>query len=233
VSNSETNYHYLASRGIANQQKLHYIPNGLELSRFIDPSNGKSRLQFWPNGKKRLVVGTVGSLTPIKSPDVFVRTAARVVQRHPDVGFVHVGDGPLRDEMISLTRQLNVEDSVLFLGQHEDVPLLLASMDVFTLTSNSEGLPNAVMEAMAAGLTCVATDAGGCKELVRDGETGFVVPVGNEQGLADRILRLLQDEDLREEMGERGRMYMQEFDVHRMAERYRRLYSQVVDGVVA
>lgn len=229
VSNSEANHRYLISHREANQRKLFCIPNGLELNRFVNKFTSNPEDQQWPVTKKRIVVGTVGSLTSLKAPEVFIRSAARVMKSCPDVRFVHVGDGPLEDRMMALTRELNIQDSFVFFGQRQEIPQLLAAMDIFVLTSKSEGLPNAVMEAMATGLPCVVTDAGGCREIVRDGETGFVVPIGSDEDLADRILLLLQDEALRRRMGSRGRKRMQEFGVQQMAERYRQLYCKVLN----
>jgi glycosyltransferase involved in cell wall biosynthesis len=101
-------------------------------------------------------------------------------------------------------------------------------MDLFVLTSNTEGLPNAVMEAMAAGLPCVVTDAGGSREVVHNGETGFVVPIGDLDRLSKRIGTLLGDDGLRRRMGLKGRESMMAFDCHRMAEQYQRLYAGVL-----
>ena len=133
--------------------------------------------------------------------------------------------------METLSEELGLGPSFIFLGQRHDVPQLLLGMDVFVLTSHTEGLPNALMEAMAAGLPCVVTDAGGCREVVADEETGFVVPIDDEERLAERILLLLRDEELRGRMGNRGRARMLGFDVRKMAQRYDLLYHQVLAGV--
>jgi glycosyltransferase involved in cell wall biosynthesis len=230
VTNSQANFCYLANQRIINQQRLFCIHNGLELDRFVNKLHCLPDGSAWSGMRNRLVVGTVGSLRSVKAPDVFVRVAARVLVSRPDTAFVHVGDGPMKDEIKALSRELGIQDSLLFLGQRQDVPQLLAGMDVFVLTSSSEGMPNAVMEAMAAGLPCVVTDVGDCKELVHDGETGFVVPVGNEEKLAERILLLLRDKALRRHMGLKGRERIQAFDVRRMVEQYKELYQQVLSN---
>lgn len=229
VCNSKTNSHYLVSRRIVDGQKLFCIENGLELDRFVSRLESAYDVRLWPEKKNSLIVGTVGNLSPVKAPDLFVRVAARVLARYPDAQFVHVGDGPLRDEMQALSRKLGIENSIIFLGQREDVPHLLAAMDVFVFTSRSEGMPNAVMEAMATSLPCVTTDAGDCRQLVIDGETGFVVPVDDEEELAGRVLLLLEDEALRRSMGIKAQKRAATFDVREMAEQYRRLYKKVLD----
>lgn len=228
VTNSEANYLYLARSGIAGKEKLSCIHNGIELDSFIEKDPCIQEAQFAGETKNKLVVGTVANLVPVKAPDCFVRVAARVLARFPQCRFVHIGDGPLRDEMENLRQQLGLEDSLLFLGKRNDVPRLLETMDVFVFTSRSEGMPNALMEAMAAGLPCVVTDVGDCGILVRDGEGGFVVSADDEPGLADRILTLLNDGHLRNRFGMSGRDHMQHFNVHRMAEQYGELYQNVL-----
>jgi len=229
VCNSEANARYLVNSRMVRPQKLFCIPNGLELHRFVNRPAWVPEILSGPGRGGRWVVGTVGSLTPVKAPEVLVRVAAQVLARCPEARFVHIGEGPLKDKVKALSRELGIQDSLLFLERRQDIPRLLAAMDVFVLTSRSEGMPNAVMEAMATGLPCVVTDAGGCRELVRDGETGFVVPVGDEEGLAERILRLLRDEAMRRRMGLKGRERVQGFDVHRMAEEYKQLYQKVLN----
>jgi glycosyltransferase involved in cell wall biosynthesis len=229
VTNSESNYLYLAGGRIASKEKLSCIHNGIELDRFVEKDPCIRWAQLRGGTKNKLVVGTVGNLFPVKAPDCFVRVAARVLARFPECCFVHVGDGPLRDEMENLSQQLGLQGSLFFLGTRNDVPRLLEAVDVFVLTSRSEGMPNALMEAMAAGLPCVVTDVGDCRMLVRDGQRGFVVPADDEPRLTDRILTLLQHGHLRIRFGLRGRDYIQRFDVRRMAEQYGELYQNVLN----
>jgi glycosyltransferase involved in cell wall biosynthesis len=144
------------------------------------------------------------------------------------VSFIHIGDGPLRASVEALTRDLGIQNRCRFEGHRDDVPQQLEQMDLFVMSSKTEGLPNALMEAMAGGLPCVVTDAGGCREIVDDGETGFVVPIGDDQKLADRIVMLLADPRLRYQMGQKGRQSMYEYNCDRMAERYRRLYHRIL-----
>lgn len=232
VSNSKATYEYLLSRKMVEPRKLSCIPNGLELELFARKTSSPRGGQDRSNGGRSLRVGTVGSLVPVKAPDVFIRAAACVLMKYPNATFVYVGDGPLRPRMETLTRDLGIHDRFRFAGECLDVSQQLLGMDLFVLTSNSEGFPNSVMEAMAAGLPCVVTDAGGCREVVCDGETGFVVPVRDEAKLAERIVLLLGDEELRRSMGRKGQEYVLRFDVRCMAEQYRLLYAQIMETQV-
>lgn len=118
---------------------------------------------------------------------------------------VLVGDGPLRGELEVQTRELAIAERVKFAGRRRDIPRVLAAADVFVLPSLWEGLPGAIMEAMATGLPVVASNVGGINELVVDGSTGYLVPAAQPGPLADRIRRLIQNADLRERMGAAGR----------------------------
>jgi len=142
-----------------------------------------------------------------------------------------VGEGPLGAAIADEVRRRGLQKRIEFLGTREDVPQVLASSDVFTLSSRSEGLPVSILEAMAAGLPVVATDVGGVAEAVVDGETGLLVPAGNPQALTDALERLLRDEALRHRLGAAGReRALREFHVpsfrHAHLELYRRALAQ-------
>lgn len=214
-------------------EKVKCIPNSVEMDSFVvnGPPNRKAMLpESW---REKLVIGTVGRLEPRKAPETFIGVARRVVEKCSDARFLHIGDGPLRGKVRSLCLTLGVEEFVNFLGLRHDVPELLRTMDIFVLTSHKEGMSNSVMEAMAVGLPCVVTDAGDCRELVHDGETGFVVPIGDEKQLADRILHLVADEQLRLVMGEKARTRSRLYDVYTMAEQYQDLYQHALSSSIS
>jgi glycosyltransferase involved in cell wall biosynthesis len=153
------------------------VPLGIDLERF---ASGHPVL----DGR---VVGNVARLAPQKGQRFLLEAIPAVVARHPDARFVIVGDGGLRSELERRAEELGVADRVLFTGARDDVPDLLASFEVFAFPSLYEGLCLAVIEAQAAGVPVVATPVGGIRESVVDGETGFLVPVEDAAGLADRI----------------------------------------------
>lgn len=220
LCNSNTSAQTLLREGMATAQQVEFIPNGIELERF--------RVARPPREGMSVCVGMVGSLTPVKNPEMFVRAAAKVIEVQPGTRFVHVGDGALMQNMRQLTAELEIDASFTFYGLREDVAAILAEIDVFVLTSNFEGMPNAVMEAMAAGLPCVTTDVGDCRELVVEGETGFRVPPRDVDALAGAILKLTGDAALRERMGRAGYERIQPYDVQRMAQRYQQIYAEVL-----
>ena len=139
------------------------------------------------------------------------------------------GDGPDRPALEAEIDRLGLSDHVELLGTRDDVPELLASSDVFVLSSDSEGLPMSVLEAMAAGLPVIASAVGGVPEAVRDGETGALVPPGDSAALARALRRLVADPALRERLGDAGRRRVeQEFSLERFEREHLELYRKRV-----
>jgi glycosyltransferase involved in cell wall biosynthesis len=193
----------------------HVVPLGIDLHRF---GSGQPALR---NGR---VIGNVARLAHQKGQRYLLEAAPAVLERHPDVRFVIVGDGELRTELERQAAPLG--DRVLFTGARADVPDLLASFDVFAFPSLYEGLCLAVIEAQAAGVPVVATPVGGIRETVVDGETGFVCPPRDPQALAERILYCLDhpDEARRVAASARERVRAR-FSKERMVEETVRLYE--------
>ncbi|GAW65964.1 glycosyl transferase family 1 [Geoanaerobacter pelophilus] len=151
-------------------------------------------------GEGGLLVGTVARITPEKDLDTFYEVARRVSQELPGVRFVIVGDG-YGDELDRARREvarLGLEEVVHFTGHRNDLRDVYVSLDVFLMTSVTEGLPNTLLEAMALGIPSVSTSVGGIPELLYDGEGGYLAPAGDAQELARRVLELLQSAKLRE-----------------------------------
>jgi glycosyltransferase involved in cell wall biosynthesis len=228
TSNAISSQEYLVNHDHVPRHKSRFVPNGIELTRFAPPSSPDARNLLPEDWRSRVIVGSVGALAERKSPDDFVRVARRVIDQNPEIRFVHAGDGPLRETVHALSRELNVDEKILFLGSRRDVPDILRTFDIMLMTSSNEGTPNAVMEAMATALPSVVTDVGDCKELVFKGETGYIAPVGDVEGLAQHVLRLADDTALRQQMGRTGYERIQGYDVHQMAQQFRSLYEEVL-----
>lgn len=203
------------------------IPNGVELDPpRRDRAEVRAALGLPPGAP---VVGNAARLVAGKNHHRFLEVAAAVVARRPDVHFVLAGGGPLFQELSEGRSRLRLQGRVHLLGERGDVPDLLGAIDVFLLTSDREGLSNTTMEAMAAGLPCVVTDAGGTRELVVDGETGFICVTGSAAELADRVGRLLDDPSLRRRLGDRGRARVaREFAPAALAAATATLYRQLL-----
>jgi glycosyltransferase involved in cell wall biosynthesis len=211
--------------------RIRVIPNGVDLAGVAQDmpaarAAAGAALKLPPDA---VVVGGVGRLSTEKNPHLFVELAARVTRGRQRVLFVLVGDGPAMRDLRALVVSLGLGDRLLLPGAREDVSRLLPAFDVFVSTSNTEGMPNAVMEAMAAGLPVVATRVGGTEEVVEEGETGFLVEAGDLGALADRTGRLLDDEDLRRRLGHRGRSRIESgFPVEKMVAATAALYDEAL-----
>jgi glycosyltransferase involved in cell wall biosynthesis len=159
-----------------------------------------------------------------KNHSGFLRIAALVHRHMPEVEFVLVGDGPLRQQLERGASGLGLGASAIFLGDRQDMPAVLASLDVAVLTSDSESLSNVILEAMAAGLPVVGYSVGGNSELLGD-QRGVLIPAGDEINFADVIQNLLSDSLFREELGRNARQFAQEnFSLDRVRQRYVDLY---------
>jgi glycosyltransferase involved in cell wall biosynthesis len=179
------------------------LPNVIDLSEFEASLPGEGPALAEPG---QLLVVTVGSLIDCKRQDRFLMALARARQDVPTVTGVIIGDGPERGRLEALASSLGLlPRGVLFLGRRNDVPALLRSSDLFVLSSESEGFPNVLLEAMAARLPVVTTAAGDSATVVQDGLTGYVVPIEDVEGMAERIVRVAQSPDLRRRLGEAGR----------------------------
>jgi len=173
-----------------------WLPNAVDSSRFSGQPPGYAH-RLAGIAQDAPIVGLVGKLTVQKGPDVFLRAAAEVAKNLPDVHFVIVGDGPLREELRITAGKLGLAQRVHFLGPRGDIEPLLASFSVLVSSSRWEGMPTVILEAMAAGVPVVATDIPGTNEVVCHELTGLVTPPDDSKGMARAITRLLRDQQLR------------------------------------
>jgi glycosyltransferase involved in cell wall biosynthesis len=174
------------------------LPLGVDLERF---ASGRPVLDG-------TIVGNVARLAEQKGHRTLLEAVPAVLERHPGVRFAIAGEGELREELERLAEPL--ENHVVMLGNRADVPDLLASFAVFAFPSRYEGLCLAVIEAQAAGVPVVATPVGGIRETVVDGETGYLVPVGDAGALAERICFCLEHPGEAGEVAAEGRRRVRE-----------------------
>lgn len=220
------------------RRSIRYIPQSAVARHVVIP-NGIEPLSPGPPGvalRKSLglpvegrVVGNIGRMVAGKNHRLFVEVAAEVLRVRSDTAFLLVGGGPLEQAIADLVRERGLKEKVILTGERGDALDLLGTMDLFLLTSDREGMSNATMEAMAAGLPCVVTDAGGNDELVIHGETGYLCPRENTPSLIQSLHRLLDDPDLRRRFGANGRKRMDtEFSAERMARATQSLYTNLL-----
>ena len=213
------------------EEDLVVIPNGIDTEIFR-PGEGRRLREELGIAPEVLLVGSVGNVRPAKDYQTLLRTAHRVkAVMGPKVKFVVAGQRtrPLFDELESLQRELELEDTVEFLGFRDDIPELLRALDLLLLSSSHEGFSLVVVQAMATGLPVVSTRCGGPEEIFADEREGLFCPPGDPEALAAGILRLKRDSAGRRNMGEKGRNTAERhFSVGAMVRAYESLYRQLV-----
>jgi len=204
-------------------ERLHIIHCGVDPSLF-------TRVRHASQGKRLLFVGR---LAAVKGLPVLFESIAQLRNDRPDVVLTIAGDGPDRAALEASARSLNIAENLRFLGYQSQTQVrqLLAETDVFVMSSFAEGVPVVLMEAMAAGVPVVATRIAGIPELVEDGVSGFLVPPGDAQSLAERIGALLEDDELRNRFGKAGRAEVEaEFNIDLEARRLCRILRGALEG---
>ncbi len=173
------------------------------------------------------VIGVVGNLYPVKGHQYLIDAIPAVLEKYPDTSFVFAGRGELENDLKQQVNRLGLDKRVHFLGLRQDIPRILALLDVFVLPSLSEGLSMAILEAMMAGKPVIATRVGGNPEIVLDGETGFLVTPKDSHALAASLIALLKDRHLAIQFGEKGKRRAEhQFSLQIMVSAYQSLYDK-------
>ncbi len=227
-------HEHLVGRGIVAASKAVTVHNGIPVERFADDGSRRAaaRAALGLTEDAR-VVGCVGRLVGLKNHRLLLSRLPSLLQRHPSLTAVLIGDGPLRGELQAFAQELGIADRVRFAGARPDVADLLPAFDVFALPSLTEGLSIALLEACATGLAIVASDVGGNPEIVADGRTGLLFDPADGARLEAHLDALLGDAGLRERLGRAAReAVVRDASIQAMRERYARVYAQAL-GVPA
>jgi glycosyltransferase involved in cell wall biosynthesis len=211
------------------RRKIGVVSNGIDTARFgprTDREVTRSDLGIPPDS---FVIGTVGRLNEVKRQDRLVRAFARISPGNPAAHLLLVGDGPLKEDLRRLAVELHVEPRVHFAGYQTEPERFLGVMDVFALTSRSEGMPLAILESWAGGVPVVASRVGGVPEMIEDGVTGLLFEPDDEDTLVSAISRLIVDSQFGSEIAAAGLLKVREkYDVRTMAANYERHYREVL-----
>jgi glycosyltransferase involved in cell wall biosynthesis len=222
VCNSQAAADRLLATGLS-PTKIAVVGNALPAEAFAAATAALPK----PPGVLR--VGMVARMNHrYKNQSGFLRIAAQIHPRMPNVQFILVGDGPLRQELENQASSLGLGESAIFLGDRQDMPNVLASLDVALNTSDSESLSNVILEAMAAGLPAVAYAVGGNSELLSPAR-GALIPPGDETAFADAVQKLLADSALRTQLGRNAQQFAkQHFSLDQVRRRYAELYGNLL-----
>ncbi len=206
-------------------RKIKVILNGVDTERFSCKRRNEGLRNSLRIAEKDVVIGTVGRLVPVKNQKMLIKAFAPLARRYSNLKLILAGDGPLKNELSQLAVSLGVSSRVMLLGRRSDIPEILQSMDIFVLTSISEGMSNTILEAMSSWLPVVASNVGGNPELVANNLTGFLFPSNNINALADALKILIEDSVRRKEMGAAGRKIIEtEFSLKTMVKNYEKMY---------
>ncbi|HAX61895.1 MAG TPA: hypothetical protein DCX95_04995 [Elusimicrobia bacterium] len=215
---------------IGNEPQYTMIRSGIKLQDYqIDIDVEKKKKEFAIINES--VVGMIACFKKQKAPLDFIKTAKLVCTEKPDVKFVLVGDGVLRKRIESEIKKLNLKKNVLLTGWRKDTNEIIKIFDVFVLTSLWEGLPRVIVESMASGIPVVATYIDGTREIVQEDLTGFVVQPHETEKMAERILRLLNNPDLRKKFSQEAKKRVQEFDIDLMVSQQEKLYLSLTNNL--
>jgi len=210
----------------ADRSKIRRIYNGIDLARFAGRVTRKERLLRLGVPDGCVTAGMVGRICKDKDHETLIKSLDYIDCGPSNFRLLIIGDGPLRGEIESLVASRGVGEYVIFTGMRDDIPALLSELDFCILSTNTEGHSITLLEAMAAGLPCIATAVGGNPEVVEDGVTGFLVPHRNPQALAEKISFMVLNSESARVMGEAGRKRVKErFNILQTVKQYMDLYQ--------
>lgn len=212
------------------EDRIVTIRNAIGAEAFVEP-NLEHRVEMarWFSTPPRWLIGAAGRLSPEKGFSVFLGAAAIVARQRPEAGFVLFGDGPLRAVLEKDIAERGLQGRFVLAGFRSDVMSFLPNLDLAVMSSYTEGLPVILLETGAAGVATVATAVGGIPEVVDNAHTGFLVAPGDAAALAQRIVTLLDDELMRQKMGQAARQRIRrEFSFSAMAQDYHDLFRRVI-----
>jgi glycosyltransferase involved in cell wall biosynthesis len=211
------------------EEKIRIVPNGVDIEKFQPSDMAAAKKQF--NLGQDSTILFIGSLTPRKGLPYLVEAAKTVVKQQANAKFLLVGSGPLRKQIETSVASAGLSGNFVFYGNmpHNQLATVYNAADVFVLPSLQEGQGIVLLEAQACGKPVIAFGVGGAKEAVKGGESGFLLALGDTEGLADRLLKLLADDALRQKMGAAGRQFVKEnYTWDLCAERMLKVYRETL-----
>ena len=211
------------------ENKVIVVYNGIDLERFNPTINGEKIREEFHLSPEIPLIGIVGRLDWYKGHQYFLQAAKEVTGTIPEARFLIIGDGEYRKRLENLRKELDLDKKVIFTGNRRDIPQILASLNIFVLSSVSEGFGRSVAEAMACEKAVVATKVGGLPEVVEDRITGRLVPPKNPSALAEAIVNLLKDKKKAKEMGRAGQKRVEElFSIKKNVRKTEELYEKIL-----
>ncbi len=215
------------------RDRVQTILNGIDCRSFSVERNERLEIrQELGIDADAFVIGKIANFLPVKQHETLIQAFAQFHREHSDSRLVLVGQFRERDDYIRrVAKEQGVDSKVIITGPRTDVPRILRSLDLFAMSSRSEGLPVSLLEALACSLPVVCTEVGGIPGVVTDGEEGFLVPVGDAKLMAQRFDQLYLNQDLRKQMGAAGeRLINENYDISQMVKKVESEYCHILAG---
>lgn len=211
------------------ESQITSIPTGVDFNTFKPNLDRSTVRQSLGIPDTAFVIAMVGIIRGVKRHTIALEAFQQILQKLPDARLLLAGEGPMRPDMERLAQTLGIADHVLFLGHREDVPNLMAASDVLLLTSRSEGVPQAVTQALGLGIPVVATQVGGVPELVQHEKTGLLVPAEDSPAAAAALMRIAENHAWAQQLGEQGRQHiLAKFSLDAMLNQTEALFNRLL-----
>jgi len=212
--------------------KIIVIDNGVNVQRFANQEDaGLSLRHEFQISVGAPLIGIIGRLQPQKDHENFLKAAVQIRSKLPDARFLVVGDGPLREELLAQAQTLGLGSSVIFCGIRQDIPAVMAAIDLLVISSKWEGLPVTLLEGMAARRPIVSTAVGGVPNVVADGQAALLVPSEDSLALANACLKILQDPALAQSLAQAGyERVKNQFSLDAMIGKTLKLYEELLEN---
>jgi glycosyltransferase involved in cell wall biosynthesis len=218
----------IVQKSISNPSICETIYSGIDLSKFETINKIVNLKSKYNITKKNFLIGNTSALADHKDYFTFTNTAKEILSKHPSTTFIVFGKGPLEGEIKEYVSKLKLYDSFIFTGFVENIPELLPQLDLFLMTSKTEGLGTSLLDAMACNVPIVATRAGGIPEIVINDKTGLMADIGDHQQLSKLVLRIIEDPEIGETLAGNAFHFVKEFDRKATAEQTMEVYNQII-----
>ncbi|MCH8242656.1 MAG: glycosyltransferase [Planctomycetes bacterium] len=212
------------------KERIDVLLNGVDLARFVpaEPPSRRNVRKELGIDRTSFVVGTVGRLAAVKRHDLLIEAMRAAVHAVPDLVVLLIGAGPECASLTRLAQKADMQDRVVFTGSRDDIPRMLAAMDLYVCCSESEGMNNALLEALACGVPAVVTDVGNNKWIVGDGEAGIVIPRSAATALTQAVISLASSTTWRRRMSQAARLRATSFDIPHTVSAYEKWYRDLL-----
>ena len=229
IAVSKANIEKGMAERIFSKNKAVLIRSGIDIREFQEVKGDKNKKKEELGADVRCpLVAMIACFKTQKSPLDFVKIARIVTDNIAEIRFLLVGDGVLRSEIEELIKKLGMDGKILLLGWRNDIPEILSCIDVLVLTSLWEGLPRVFPQAMASGVPVVATDVDGAPEAIKNGINGYLLPPKDINAMAEKVIYLIRHPEKAQEMGEKGKGLVEEFDIWKMLAQQEELYASLL-----